>query len=244
MMVQRRHIAILLLFAVWTEACAAQSFGSFVGRVVAEWLDDGRKMKLVEAFSYIDPAGSRWDAPQGWIVDGASIPQFAWSIIGGPFEGPYRNASVIHDVACDVQNRPWRDVHRAFYTAMLAANVEPMKAKIMYGAVYQFGPRWEHQVKMTGVPLQSVEPAIAHLRSATAPGERLETQVSLIPRRGCPTGLNCSSPIELPPNAANIIATFRPESPRVTANPTQEFERLQAFIEATNPSLEAIEQFR
>jgi hypothetical protein len=29
-----------------------------------------------------------------------------------------------------------------FYTGMLASGVEPMNAKIMYAAVYHFGPRW------------------------------------------------------------------------------------------------------
>jgi len=116
--------------------------GKFVGRVVAEWLKDGRLMKLTEPFAYIDPAGQRWDAPAGSIVDGASIPQIAWSFTGGPFEGKYRDASVIHDVACVQHQRDWQQVHLAFYTAMLASGVERLKAKIMYGAVYQFGPRW------------------------------------------------------------------------------------------------------
>src|SRR5712692_9140850 len=31
----------------------------------------------------------------------ASIPRAFWSVIGGPLEGQYRNASVFHDVACD-----------------------------------------------------------------------------------------------------------------------------------------------
>src|SRR5690606_6494125 len=110
------------------------------------------------------------------------------------FEGPYRNASVIHDVACDQKQRPWRDVHRAFYTAMLAAQVDPIKAKIMYGAVYQFGPRWERQVSLSEVPLPSVQSAIAQLRASAAPGEHMETQVTPIPRQGCPDGLACNAP--------------------------------------------------
>ena len=103
---------------------------------------DGRTMRLLEDFAYIDPSGRRWEAPKGSVIDGASIPQFAWSLIGGPFEGPYRNASVIHDVACVERKLAWQDVHLAFYTAMRAADVSPWKAKIMYGAVYHFGPRW------------------------------------------------------------------------------------------------------
>jgi hypothetical protein len=118
------------------------SFGKFNGRVVAEWLDDGRRMKLLENFSFTDPHGIKWDAPAGWVVDGASIPQQAWSIIGGPFEGIYRNASVIHDVACDRRDRPWTDVHWVFHEAMLASGVNAAQAQTMFAAVWGFGPKW------------------------------------------------------------------------------------------------------
>src|SRR5687768_7819159 len=65
-------------------------------------------------FRSIDPKGQQWLAPSGSMVNGASIPQFAWSIIGGPFEGLYRDASVIHDVACEQKARAWEAVHESF----------------------------------------------------------------------------------------------------------------------------------
>jgi hypothetical protein len=70
----------------------------------------------------------------------------AWTFIGGPFEGLYRNPSVIHDVACVQRRHPWYAVHRAFYSAMLAAGVDLVKAKIMYAAVYHLGPRWDDAI--------------------------------------------------------------------------------------------------
>src|ERR687892_2905966 len=100
-----------------------ENFGKFIGQVVARWDDSGREMVLTEPFGYIDPEGNRWDAPAGSVIDGASIPQVAWSVIGGPFEGKYRNASVIHDVACDQRQRPWDKVHLTFYYAMRACDV-------------------------------------------------------------------------------------------------------------------------
>lgn len=118
------------------------SFGRYLGRVVSRWLDDGRRMQLLEDFAYIDPHGIRWDAPAGSVVDGASIPQQFWSTIGGPFEGKYREASVIHDIACDRRNRPWTDVHWVFHEAMLASGVHPAQAQIMFAAVWGFGPKW------------------------------------------------------------------------------------------------------
>lgn len=106
-------------------------------------------MRLLDAFSYVDQTGGVWDAPKGSLVDGASIPQAFWTIIGGPFEGDYRNASVVHDVACDLKKRPWRDVHKMFYDAMRCGGVSEKKAKVMYFAVFHFGPRWT----LDGTPL-------------------------------------------------------------------------------------------
>lgn len=117
------------------------SFGRYIGRVAAEWKGP-RNMILLEDFAYLDPASVEWQAAKGSSVDGASIPQFAWSFVGGPFEGAYREASVIHDVACVQKVRPWKDVHRTFYTAMRASGVDELQAKVMYAAVYHFGPRW------------------------------------------------------------------------------------------------------
>jgi hypothetical protein len=118
---------------------------SFVGRVVVEWIEENegeRKMRLVEPFSYIDNDGIRWDVPAGHLVDGASIPQSLWSVVGSPYVGKYRKASVIHDYYCDVKTAPSGRVHKMFYDAMLASGVESLRAGLMYEAVDQFGPSW------------------------------------------------------------------------------------------------------
>jgi Protein of unknown function (DUF1353) len=99
-------------------------------------------MTLLDDFGYVDNSGYVWTAEKGQPIDGASIPPVFWSFIGGPFEGKYRNASVIHDFECKVQKRPWRSVHRMFYTASRCGGVEEKKAKVMYATVYHFGPRW------------------------------------------------------------------------------------------------------
>jgi hypothetical protein len=134
----------------------AQSFGEFLGAIRTEWLGDGRKMRLLSEFQYIDPKRKKWIAPVGSIVDGASIPKAFWSIIGGPFEGKYRAASVIHDVACDHKVEPWESVHEAFYWAMRASGVEAWKAKVMFAAVYSAGPRWSQRRSVSlraGIPV-------------------------------------------------------------------------------------------
>lgn len=106
------------------------------------FLDDGRLVRLMKPFAYISVDGRHWGVPRGAEVDGASIPRALWTFIGGPFEGRYRNASIIHDWFCDVRTHAWKDVHRMFYEAMLASHVGRYKAKTMYAAVYRFGPRW------------------------------------------------------------------------------------------------------
>jgi len=116
--------------------------GRFIGSIVAEWLGDGRKMKLREPFGYRSPDGQAWHVPENTVVDGATIPSFLWSLTGGPFEGRYRAASVIHDHYCNNRARPWQDVHRVFYDAMVTSGVGPRRAWLMYKAVETFGPRW------------------------------------------------------------------------------------------------------
>ena len=80
--------------------------------------------------------------PAGTTVDGASIPQIFWTVIGGPFEGKYRSASVVHDFYCQVRTRPFKQVHRVFYDAMLTSGLAGRTPWLMYQAVDRFGPRW------------------------------------------------------------------------------------------------------
>ncbi len=103
---------------------------------------DGRRFSLPHDFNYLDPKKQLWEAPAGLIVDGPTIPMPFWSVIGGPYEGLYREASVIHDAGCCARTRPWREVHRVFYDAMRCSDVGWVKAKTMYLAVWAIGPRW------------------------------------------------------------------------------------------------------
>lgn len=121
---------------------ASADFGRFEGRVSARWSDDDRNMELLEDFAYIDPQGHKWLAPRGSMINGASIPRLFWNTIGSPYTGNYRNASVVHDVACEERRAAWQDVHRMFYDACRCGGVGIVQAKLMYWAVYHRGPRW------------------------------------------------------------------------------------------------------
>lgn len=116
----------------------------FIGRVVTHWLAiEPRKMLLQEAFSFVDKDGIQWTAPAGAVIDGASIPRVLWYLIGSPYSGHYRRASVIHDVYCVTQSRPHQQVHRMFYDAIRADGVNKAKALAMYMALKVGAPRWK-----------------------------------------------------------------------------------------------------
>jgi hypothetical protein len=78
--------------------------GQFSSDPQAVWLtEDGtedRNMQVLQTFSFTDPAGKAWQAPKDSVVDGASIPRALWTIVGSPYTGDYRRASIVHDVAC------------------------------------------------------------------------------------------------------------------------------------------------
>lgn len=114
----------------------------YSGEPAVKLLRDGGKVQLSEKFTYVDPIGVEWEVPKGAVVDGASIPRVLWSIVGSPFTGQYRDASIIHDYYCETKDRPWRSTHRVFYDAMVRSGTSPKRAQLMYFAVYRFGPRW------------------------------------------------------------------------------------------------------
>lgn len=139
-----RHFRFLAtILAAAAAAAEAEDFGKFLSKPVTEWDDDGRTMRLVNDFTFEDPSGELWTAPAGSPIDGASIPRILWWLVGGPYEGQYRNASIVHDVECrEPYKHHWRAVHRMFYLGCRAGGVGLVKGKVMYAAVYHFGPRW------------------------------------------------------------------------------------------------------
>ncbi len=114
----------------------------FSNTVKVEWIEDHRReMILLEDVSFTSK-GKIWIAPAGSIIDGASIPRFFWRVIGSPFIGYYRRASVIHDVYCETQSRSAQVTHDMFLAAMIADGVPQVRADTMFNAVNTFGPRW------------------------------------------------------------------------------------------------------
>jgi hypothetical protein len=114
------------------------SNGTFSGNPKTEWLSDkggDRDMRMLEAFWYIDPAGRRWEAPAGTVVNGASIPRTLWSTVGSPYTGDYRRAALVHDAAVGSPGVLRADADTMFYFACLAGGCSLVQAKMLYAGV-------------------------------------------------------------------------------------------------------------
>ena len=116
-------------------------FGVFSGGndVVIE----GQVLKLREQLLYTDPNGVTYNVPEGFEYDGASIPKFAWSIVGHPFMPGYIRPAALHDLLCRTRPLPSSRVHKLFYLGLRAEGVGIWRAQLMYRAVDLFGPRWK-----------------------------------------------------------------------------------------------------
>lgn len=79
--------------------------GMFSGEPLTRW-KGSRIMMLEEDFYFIDRFNKKWIAPKCSELNGATIPQPLWSVIGSPYCGPYRRASIVHDVAVGEGNNP------------------------------------------------------------------------------------------------------------------------------------------
>ncbi len=130
---------------------------SFTGEVQAVFLnpatpsDDYRDMKLLANFGYLDPYGVYWEVPAGSVTNGASVPWYLWPALGGPYDGPYRDAAVIHDYYCDKQTYTWEKTHEMFYNASRRRGVSETLAKTMYLGLQMFGYRWPAPASTTGL---------------------------------------------------------------------------------------------
>jgi len=119
--------------------------GSFEGRVVVEWLDDPfvPTMRLVEPFEFHQSNGKVWNVPVGHIVKGRGMPPLFRDLVGQPFNGGFRKASIVYDHATQAMKEPWDEAQRMFLEASLAEGVTQSEAKAMYMLLRAQGSRWE-----------------------------------------------------------------------------------------------------
>jgi len=141
-----RSLLSLLLLATSAQAEYAERL--ILEDVAASHVDHGcadpghTDFKLLAHYWYKGPDGKVWTVPAGYVVNGGSIPQAAWSIIGGPWSGKFRNATVIHDYLACERIATSEYVHRLFLDGMLESGVSQVKAWVMYKAVLVGGADW------------------------------------------------------------------------------------------------------
>lgn len=110
-------------------------WGKFQGDVEALWLThDGadRNIRVLKDVVYEAPDKKRWEAPAESVVNGASIPRLLWTVIGSPYVGDYRRASVVHDTACEAPKVSRKTADRMFYYACRADGCGWLQAKVLY----------------------------------------------------------------------------------------------------------------
>jgi hypothetical protein len=112
-------------------------YGKFSGDPSTRWIEatngPDRTMRLLEDFSYTDPSGKTWLAPKDSVVDGASIPEALWTMVGSPYTGDYRRASIVHDVACKGASKAQRrKADRMYYYACLCGGCTKRQAIVQY----------------------------------------------------------------------------------------------------------------
>lgn len=159
------RFVLTTLIVLWPTLSVAQDQGRFLGtlrlsedRLADCFAEDTEGyyslFRLSSEFGFEELGGRVWVVPNETCVNGASIPKVFWSVMGGPWSGAYRRASVVHDHFVRTKERTWQDTHRVFYDAMLASGVPKAKAKTMYFAVRRFGSRWEGRTKSVPVCVQ------------------------------------------------------------------------------------------
>lgn len=170
------------------EAREAQSWGRFSTVTPAtRWLADGQRMTLLEDLVYEDSHGYAWKAKTGLVIDGASIPRAFWTLVGSPFNGQYRLASIVHDYYCDNRHATWEATHRMFYQACRCAGESRIHAKVLFYAVWNFGPKWSPDGSRRAARV--MEPSIAmamqaerFIRENDPSTEAIETLPSELPK--------------------------------------------------------------
>ena len=117
-MVSRRSILLGLSGVVATGyPVTAQAQGFYPNaKPYLRWEGNGTAT-LLRKFAYRDRSGRWWRAPAGITTDGASIPQWAQSFVGGSWDTNAVNPAIIHDWFCVATVRPWADMHRMFLKA-------------------------------------------------------------------------------------------------------------------------------
>jgi len=77
---------------------------------------------------------------KGFVFDGASIPRFAWRVVGHPFQGMLLPSALVHD-ALYCSKFPKDISDKILHELAVMNNIMPLKANIIHYSVKWFGGR-------------------------------------------------------------------------------------------------------
>lgn len=148
--------SFLIVMSVLYSAAAEETYGHYSSGPHGTWIPGPERplYRIDKKYTYTDtsqrleqvfgPHETNWIAPKGEVVDGASIPDLAWTMVGGPFSGNYFYASIIHDYYCCSKSRDYDLTNAEFMYGMLASGVERWQAELMtLGVLIGGPPRWQ-----------------------------------------------------------------------------------------------------
>jgi len=107
----------------------------FIGTLKLEEVIPGEEWMLLDPLSFVRKNGAIYTAEELFHTDGASIPKWLWSLVGGPLSGKYAKSAVIHDKLCRSGIVPRKKADKIFLEAMKADGVAFWKRRAMYMAV-------------------------------------------------------------------------------------------------------------
>lgn len=76
--------------------------------------------------------------PRGFVWDGCSIPGIVRGVIGTPYDGPQRDAGLLHDYLYETWKVTRKDADELFYRQLLDDGASRAKAYLMWSAVRLF----------------------------------------------------------------------------------------------------------
>lgn len=97
---------------------------------------------VMTTFRFLDIVPADYEevsVPKGFIFDGASIPRMLWRIAGHPFTAKYITAACVHDYLYSTGKVTRKTADKMFLCLLLAYDVSPLFALMMYYAVRVFG---------------------------------------------------------------------------------------------------------
>ncbi|HPM74168.1 MAG TPA: DUF1353 domain-containing protein [Saccharofermentans sp.] len=109
---------------------------------------ESREYRLEEDFLYCHRLSTTILIKEGFWFDGASIPVFAWSLVGSPFTGKYTVAALLHDGIFGAELFPRKQCDIIFKEAMEDWQTPWIQRTIMYHAVDKFSwQMWNRHTK-------------------------------------------------------------------------------------------------